>query len=108
MDAKNDRELLVRVTAIKDFVGRALLRDDIPDWQLAEEYGAFLSRIGTDDVVTHLLLAKAHRHLGESQKAAAELARCREIMLSGKASQTEIEALSEVIETEERLGRSAE
>ena len=105
MSTDQERELLHRVNAIDDFCGSALFRDNLSDWQLAKEFGIFLvTRLGHDDLLVHLLLARAHRHLGEAEKAHAELSRCRSLIAEGKApSNVEEEPLLQTLEIEEGL-----
>ena len=99
-----EQELLNRVSAIENFCDLALFRDDLPDWDLARQFGAFLTRLGHDDLLAHLLLARAHRHLGEIANARAELSRCRTLISEGKASgDPAAEPLVQVLQTEERL-----
>jgi hypothetical protein len=103
MAEDQELELLRKVNSIDNFFGAALMRDDLPDWQVAKDFATFLMRQDPADVTAHLLLARACRHLGEPERAAAELNRCRSILLEGKASVTEEQALPDILAAEERL-----
>lgn len=73
-------EVLTRiVNAIekKDFFRSILLNDAFDDWNLAKDFGSFLTRIEPEEVMGHALLARAYRHLGELENALAELKQCR-------------------------------
>jgi len=102
MAEDKERELLQRVCAIPDFFGCVIMDDRLPDWRLAEEYGNFLIRLSPEDPTAHMLIARACRHLGELDRALAELRRCRELIAGGKVSVVEQEALSPILDAEER------
>lgn len=78
---RSDGELLseaVRAIETKDFFRSVLLNDAFDDWNLAKELGDFLVRTEPDsDVMGHALLARAHRHLGNTSLALYELKQCR-------------------------------
>jgi hypothetical protein len=100
----DDLELLRRVCATKDFIRRALLDDDLPDWGLAKDYGQFLIRLGHDDLLAHLLVGRASRHTGDLTTAGAELGKCRSLINDrGASHDSEIEPLLPAIAAEEAL-----
>lgn len=73
----SDGELLAKVIQKKDFFER-VLDDSFDDWSLAKELGEFLVRIEPDsEIMGHLLLTRASRHLGDSQRALDELRACQ-------------------------------
>jgi len=99
-----EKELLQRICALDDFCGSALFKDELPDWQLAKGFADLLTRLGHDDLLVHLLLARAYRHLGDPENAAAERRRCRAVIAEGKPlTNAEAEALLPTLEAEERL-----
>jgi hypothetical protein len=61
----------------KDFFRSILLKDDFDDWNLAKEFGKFLTLIEPAEIMGHAVLARACRHLGEAECALAELQECR-------------------------------
>jgi hypothetical protein len=76
----NAEGMLTRVVeAIErtDFFRAVLLRDTFHDWSLAKDFGNFLVRIEPDEIMGHAILARAHRHLGDSKLALIELEHCR-------------------------------
>jgi len=75
-----DKEVLTRVVdAIerKDFFRSVLLNDRFDDWILTRDLGEFLVRIQPDLVMGYALLARAYRHLGDSERTRKELQQCR-------------------------------
>src|SRR5437762_12050894 len=77
----SDKDLLTRVVGAidkKDFFQSTLLNDTFDDWNMVKDLGEFLVRILPDsEVMGHALLARAHRHLGNSNLARAELKQCQ-------------------------------
>jgi len=71
-----DGELLDRVVEKEDFF-RAVLDDTLDDWDLAKDFGEFLTRIEPEDAIGYVLLVRACRHLGDWKRAVTELDRCR-------------------------------
>lgn len=68
---------VVRAIERKDFFQSILVNDTFEDWELAREFGEFLTRIEPQEIMGHALLARAYRHLGEPERALMELKRCR-------------------------------
>lgn len=98
-----DRELLTRVTETKDFVQRVLYDDNLDDWNLAKDFGKFVLRLDPEGILGHALLARAHRHLGDTQRALQELERCRASVAQGQLKPSEVEVFSPFLAEEERL-----
>ena len=98
----SDGELLRRILRIDGFFHSAFVTDDLQDWILAHDFAVLLLRLGHDDLMAHLLLARAYRHLGEKEKAASEVGRCHFLLQQGKIETNEREALSKalVVETD--------
>ena len=101
----HDLELLQKVAAVGDFFDAALFKDNLPDWRVAQDFGMLLMRLSHDDLLTHLLLARAARHLGEADLAAAELQRCRSLVGDSKATSGGEDPLLRTLDVEERLAR---
>ncbi|MCU1287122.1 MAG: hypothetical protein JWO13_3472 [Acidobacteriales bacterium] len=101
-----DKDLLQRVVAAidkADFFRSILQNDNFDDWNLAKECGEFLVRIEPEDVMGHALLVRAHRHLGNLQKAREELQQC-ELMTRGRElTQGETELFVPLLTQEEKL-----
>jgi hypothetical protein len=74
-----DAEILTKVSKIEKFFESVLYKDSLHDWQAAKDLGELLIRIDGDEIMGHALLARACRHLGDSERARAELQRCRAI-----------------------------
>ena len=73
-------DVLTRVVSAiesRDFFNSVLVNDNFDDWNLARDLGNFLTRIEPEEIVGHALLARACRHLGEPERAFAELEQCR-------------------------------
>ena len=98
-----DGELLTRVTETKDFVQRVLYDDSLDDWNLAKDFGEFLLRLDPDEILGHALLARAYKHLGDSQRAIRELEQCRARATQGQLKPSEVEVFSPFLAKEEKL-----
>jgi hypothetical protein len=98
-----DGELLARVSDTKDFFQSVLYRDTLPDWTLAREFGEFLVRILPNDIMGHVLLARAHRHLGSLDLARDELKQCQAYIKTRELEQWEAEDFLPLLAQEERL-----
>jgi len=101
-----ERNLLRRVNDVEDLFGSILIRDDLPDWRLGEELGNFLLRLWPEDPMAHFLLARSYRHLGDADRAAKELDRCRDLVERPGASSPEREVLLRILEAEARTQSS--
>jgi hypothetical protein len=100
----SDAELLLRVNSTKDFFGSVFNRDAFDDWNLAKDFGEFLVRILPDsDIMGHAVLARAHRHLGNTEQALAELNRCRAQAGKRKLKPWEAEIFCPFLQKEEGL-----
>ena len=100
----SDRELLARVNSIDDFFGSALVRDALDDWNLARDFGEFLTRIDTDkEVMGHVLMARAYRHLGDTERALAALRVCQARIANKTFGPDELELFMPVLEKERKL-----
>jgi hypothetical protein len=97
----SDSVVLERVNRIPDFFGSALLRDDLKDWELARDFGAYLLRIDTDQLLGRLLLARAYRHLGDHDRAIIELTKCKSALATEPLTSGEREVIMSVLEREE-------
>jgi hypothetical protein len=104
-----DRELLTKVSETNDFFGSVLQRDSLDDWNLAKDFGEFMIRLDPEEPMGHALLARAYRHLGDSQRALEELERCRASPMHGRMKPPQTELFSTFLAEEEKLlsGRSA-
>ena len=85
---KPDLEILTGANKIENFFGRVLLEDTLEDWNLAKDFGELLIRLTPEEVMGHALVARACRHLGETERALKELARCR--IMTKHTSETEL------------------
>ena len=99
-----DGELLERVNRIADFFGSVFERDTLEDWNLAKQFGGFLVRIlPPNEIMGHVLLVRACRHLGERDHAMQELQYCRSHLASRQPEPWEVEMLLPALATEEKL-----
>ena len=102
-----DKEVLTRVVdAIerKEFFRSVLLNDTFDDWILARDFGEFLVRIQPDtEVMGHALLARAYRHLGDSERAREELQQCRVRAVPEAPVPAETELFRSFLAEEDRL-----
>jgi hypothetical protein len=74
-------DLLTRVVEAvekRDFFRSILLNDNFDDWDLAKDFGNFLIRLEPEELMGHALLARAYRHLGDTDNALSELKECRQ------------------------------
>jgi hypothetical protein len=95
-------EVLARVVSANnknDFFRSIHENDTFDDWNLARDFGDFLTRIEPDEIMGHALLARACRHLGELERAQAELGLCR----TGIPHPSEREFFLSFLTEEERL-----
>lgn len=100
MDA--DAELLLRVNGKSNFFG-AVCADTLDDWSLAKDFGEFLIRILPEsEVMGHAVLARAHRHLGNSEAAWSELEQSKRRMANRTLEPWEVQMLAPLLEEEER------
>jgi tetratricopeptide (TPR) repeat protein len=98
-----DGELLTRISETKDFVRRVLYDDSLDDWNLAKDFGEFLLRLDPEEILGHALLARAYRHLGNSERALEELERCRVRVTHGQLRPLEREFFPPFLAEEDRL-----
>jgi len=98
-----DRELLAKVNETNDFFGSVLQRDNLDDWNLAKDFGEFMIRLDPAEAMGHALLARAYRHLGDSQRALEELARCRASAMHTRMKPPEAELFFAFLAEEEKL-----
>jgi hypothetical protein len=100
-------EVLTRVVSAiekKDFFRSVLLHDTFDDWSLAKEFGEFLIRIQPEqEIMGHALLARACRHLGDSERALEELEQCRVRAAQRELPSSEIELFRSFLAEEEKL-----
>ena len=99
MSSNPDLDLLRKVSATEDFFRSVLFEDTLHDWGLARDFGEFLVRLVPDDLGTHLMLARAYRHVGDTHRAVEELETCRRLVAGGAV---EREVFLPVLEEEER------
>jgi hypothetical protein len=99
----SDGEILAKVLHARDFLRSALLEDRLDDWNLARDLGEFLVRVDPEAAFSHLILAKAYRHLGDLKHATEELERCRTVLIAEELADIERRVLLPVLEEEERL-----
>jgi hypothetical protein len=100
----SDRNLLARVNSIDDFFASVLVRDALDDWNLARDFGDFLARLGPDkEVVGHVLMARAYRHLGNAERALVELNECQARIANQELTRYELELYMPVLEKEKKL-----
>ena len=99
----SDSELLTRVVKSKDFFRSVLQSDSLDDWNLAKGFGEFLVRIEPEEAMGHALLARAYRHLGDSDRAREELERCRCRVKSHQVAPSEIEMFLSFLAKEQEL-----
>jgi hypothetical protein len=93
-----DLEMMNEVTANEDFI-RGLFLDTLNEWSLAKEYGEFLVKNVPQLFLGHVVLARAHRHLGERDRAREKIAECRK--MTERADFDELSSLPD-FEYEER------
>jgi hypothetical protein len=99
-----DRELLRRVNEVDDFFG-SVFEDRLEDWNLASDLGEFLLRIGGPEAMGHMLLARAHRHLGNRERAREELKRCQLLVAKGELVPGEVDMFTQLLAEEEEFLR---
>jgi hypothetical protein len=95
-------EVLTRVVQSiekKDFFRSILINDTFDDWNLARDFGGFLTRIEPEEFMGHALLARSLRHLGNLEGALAELQKCR----AHPPHESEKELFRSFLKEEERL-----
>ena len=85
---KPDLEILTRATKIENFFETVLFEDALDDWNLAKDLGEFLVRLVPEEVMGHALVARASRHLGDTERALSELGKCR--IMNKHPSETEL------------------
>ena len=100
-----DDELLARVSNTKNSFSSLLYGDELAEWTLAKEFAEFLVRILPDDIMGHVFLARAHRHLGDLKRARAELKHCRLHVERYQLKSWEKEDFLPILEKEENLLR---
>jgi hypothetical protein len=105
----SDRDLLARVNSIDDFFGSILVRDTLDDWNLARDFGEFLVRndLGSEGM-GHLLMARAYRHLGNVERAIAEMKECQSFVIKQKLEPDELALFMQVLEKERKLLSAAD
>jgi hypothetical protein len=84
------------------FFEQLLFHDTTSDWNVVREFAEFTIEKVPEDLGVHLMLVKAHRHLGNQGLAAAEIAVCRALVASGEGLSV-IEPFLEVMEQEALL-----
>jgi len=99
----DDRDVLKRVTEMDDFVGSVLVRDSLPDWHLARALGTFLVRVCPNELVGHVILLRALRHLGDLELARMEVQQCKTLLDTGNVTAIEHEILPSILEQEESI-----
>jgi hypothetical protein len=99
----DEKEMLRRVTEDKEFMRRLLIEDRLDDWGFAKEWAEFVLRIDPEDLVHHLILVRAYRHLGDTHLAIAELAKCRAIIESGNLGIVDEQVVLPMVDEEKRL-----
>jgi|ERR1051326_2188813 hypothetical protein len=95
------KDVLDRVLNTKDFLHSVFVKDNFDDWTLAKELGDYLLQLMPDLFPAHLIRARAFRHLGERDRAADDLRRCR--ALFPKTIGTLEEGYLPMLEEEERM-----
>jgi hypothetical protein len=100
----SDGELLAKVIQSGDFFESVLHNDSFDDWNLAKELGEFLVRIEpASEIMGHVLLTRAHRHLGNRQGALDELKECQLRTLNRKLEPWEADLFLPLLSEEEKL-----
>jgi hypothetical protein len=103
----SEKELLNRaVDAIeRKSLFRSILEDDsFDDWNLVKELGEFLVALDPEtDVMGHVLLTRAHRHLGNRETALHELWECQNRLVNTQLEYWETELILPVLAEEEKL-----
>ena len=101
----NDLELklLRRVTGTENFLNSVIFDDKLEDWTLARDFGELLVRLIPEYLGSHLIFARAYRHLGDLPRASEQIRQCRAIVERGTLVAMEQENLLPVLEREERL-----
>ena len=102
----DEEDLLNRVVNREDFARRVLVDDSFDEWELARELGEFLLRIEPDDLTHRLILARAYRHLGDTQLAVEQLLNCERIIKDTKLGDVETELIVPMVSDELRLLRN--
>jgi hypothetical protein len=82
MSKRNDADatILDSAAGTPGLLQSVLLEDALEDWHLAKDLGELLVRINPGEILGHALLARACRHLGDSERAAEEILECRKLL----------------------------
>jgi hypothetical protein len=76
-----DAAILEKVSKIDKFFESVLYDDTLDDWKLAKDLGELFVRLDREEITGHALLARACRHLGDTERALAELEKCRVLIV---------------------------
>src|SRR5262245_55744220 len=98
-----DAELLAEVSKRKDLFQSVLHDDCFDNWSLAKDLGEFLARVEPAEVMGHVILTRACRHLGIRARAIAELEHCRSLMKSRELHLWETHLFLPLLDREERM-----
>lgn len=101
-DSDPDAQLLGSIAKIRNFFEAVLYEDHLEDWTLARDLGRLLIRIEPDKIMGHALLARACRHLGDSESAVTALRQCRR-MIDDKEAPSDKELFSKLLADEHRF-----
>ena len=94
--------ILQKIGDETEFLEQLLFHDTTSDWNVVREFAEFVIQWVPEELTFHLMLVKAHRHLGERGLAAAEITVCRGLVASGDSLPVP-ESILEVMEQEALL-----
>jgi|SRR5215469_8672060 len=97
-----DAEVLTRISKIEKFFESVLYKDNLADWSLVRDLGELLIRIDGEEIVGHVLLARACRHIGDRKRAREELEKCRALVALQELAPPQRELFLPVLSEEEK------
>jgi hypothetical protein len=97
-----DLEMLEQIENTKDFFKGVFLEDSLADWNLACAFAQYIIRLRPEECGGHLILARALRHLGDLERARAELQLSKDLLPNDPLASD----YQPQIEKEDRLYRS--
>jgi hypothetical protein len=94
--------MLAEVSSRKDLFQSVLYGDCFDNWELVRDLGEFLIRIEPAEIMGHVILTRAYRHLSVRERAVEELGRCRDLMKGRELHAWETQLFLPLLDVEER------